>query len=93
MALPKSDPELASAIAFAPLACAGRPRSPRWIVVRRGASVVGAAQLLRLGPLAWVERGPVTAAGDLKEVLAAIERAATSASYSAASASSRWDRH
>src|SRR5215468_1599285 len=62
--------------AFAPVARAGRPRSLRWIVVRSGGRAVGAAQVLCLGPVAWVERGPTAAPGWLGETLAAVERAA-----------------
>src|SRR5262249_25550055 len=62
--------------AFAPAAPARPPRSLRWIVVRRGGRSVGAAQILCLGPVAWVERGPTASPGWLGETLAAVERAA-----------------
>jgi hypothetical protein len=60
----------------AALASAGRARQVRHILVRAGGQPIGAAQLLRLGPLAWIERGPVAVAPALPIVLAAIERAA-----------------
>jgi hypothetical protein len=60
----------------AALARAGRARQVRYVLVRAGGQLVGAAQLLRLGPLAWIERGPVTTAAALPVTLAAIERAA-----------------
>jgi hypothetical protein len=60
----------------AALARAGRARQVRYVLVRAGGQLIGAAQLLRLGPLAWIERGPVTSAAALPVTLAAIERAA-----------------
>ena len=62
--------------ASAALARAGRARQVRHILVRAGGQPIGAAQLLRLGPLGWIERGPVATPAALPTVLAAIERAA-----------------
>lgn len=62
--------------ATAALAAAGRARQVRHVVVRAAGQPIGAAQLLRLGPLAWIERGPIAAPPALPAVLAAIERAA-----------------
>jgi hypothetical protein len=62
--------------ASAALACAGRLRSVRHILVRDADQPIGAAQLLRLGPLAWIERGPIAEPPAMPIVLAAIERAA-----------------
>lgn len=63
--------------ASAALARAGRPRQVRHVLVRVRGQPVGAAQLLRLGPFAWIERGPVVAsAAVLPATLGAIERAA-----------------
>jgi hypothetical protein len=62
--------------ATAALACAGRPRQVRHIVVRAAGQPIGAAQLLRLGPIGWIERGPVASERALPAVMTAIERAA-----------------
>lgn len=62
--------------AAAKLVSAGRARAVRHILVRADGEPIGAAQLSRLGPLAWIERGPVAAPDALPTVLAAIERAA-----------------
>lgn len=63
--------------ASAALARAGRARQVRHVLVRAGGQPIGAAQLLRLGPFAWIERGPVVAsAAALPATVGAIERAA-----------------
>jgi hypothetical protein len=76
----------AQAAAYAKLGTAGRAFSPRWFVARdSGARIIGSALVLRAtGPLglplpaAVVERGPVCALSDLRQVLDALHRKARS---------------
>jgi lysylphosphatidylglycerol synthetase-like protein (DUF2156 family) len=46
------------------------------VLVRAGGQPIAAAQILRIGPVAWIERGPVAAPSAFPLALAAIERAA-----------------
>ncbi len=70
--------------AWAEVAVAGRPLSPRYFLARRGGEVVGAALLLRATaagriplPAAICERGPVCReVGDVADVARALARAA-----------------